>query len=359
MPPTSRSRSISRSAIRSAARAAEKPSRRWTSSAKARFGLVADIITAQLALIRTLQRTDAELRLLRRCASSDEGQFEGHLGAAIRAWPGPPAWYWIRKLQALRLRRRVRDRARRRRQGARRLLWTSPSFFEVAEYHFYAALACAGRYDAAPADERPQRLAALRATWRHAGDLGEELSREFREPRRPGRRRDRPHRGPRPGGRCASMSRPSAPPATTASSTTRRWPTSGRAGSISTAASRPMGLAHLRNARAGYALWGADGKVRQLDELYPQLAAHEPALGAKADRLGRRPTGCGDPDQGLPGGVRRNRSAPADRDADDHHPAECGRRSRPAAAAPRGTFVIEAEARAVGAGVEVRMRRAP
>src|SRR5438034_58480 len=31
------------------------------------------------------------------------------------------------------------------------------------------------------------------------------------------------------------------------------------------------GSAHLRHARACYALWGADGKVRQLDELYPHL----------------------------------------------------------------------------------------
>src|SRR5215475_4173387 len=35
------------------------------------------------------------------------------------------------------------------------------------------------------------------------------------------------------------------------------------------------GAAHLRHARACYALWGADGKVRQLDELYPQLGKEE------------------------------------------------------------------------------------
>jgi signal transduction histidine kinase len=32
------------------------------------------------------------------------------------------------------------------------------------------------------------------------------------------------------------------------------------------------GYVHLRDARACYALWGADGKVRQLDRLYPHLA---------------------------------------------------------------------------------------
>jgi PAS domain S-box-containing protein len=35
------------------------------------------------------------------------------------------------------------------------------------------------------------------------------------------------------------------------------------------------GYAHLRNARACFALWGADGKVAQLDSRYPRLAAAE------------------------------------------------------------------------------------
>src|SRR4030088_780396 len=50
------------------------------------------------------------------------------------------------------------------------------------------------------------------------------------------------------------------------------------------------GYAHLRDAHACYALWGADGKVRQLDRRYPQLAAPE----------GHRPTAAsGSPLQQL------------------------------------------------------------
>ena len=41
------------------------------------------------------------------------------------------------------------------------------------------------------------------------------------------------------------------------------------------------GSAHLRHGRACYALWGADGKVRQLDELYPHLRQSEPAPDAR------------------------------------------------------------------------------
>ena len=37
--------------------------------------------------------------------------------------------------------------------------------------------------------------------------------------------------------------------------------------------------AYLRDARYGYLRWGADGKVRQLDQLYPQLREEEPAPG--------------------------------------------------------------------------------
>jgi GAF domain-containing protein len=71
-------------------------------------------------------------------------------------------WYWIRKLQAGffagEYASAVAAAAR-----AERLLWTAPSFFEVAEYHFYAALTRAALYDPAPAEERAQHLDALAA----------------------------------------------------------------------------------------------------------------------------------------------------------------------------------------------------
>ena len=45
---------------------------------------------------------------------------------------------------------------------------------------------------------------------------------------------------------------------------------------------------YLRNARYGYLRWGADGKVRQLDELYPQLRDGRADLPARRARSGRR-----------------------------------------------------------------------
>src|SRR5262249_44955004 len=37
---------------------------------------------------------------------------------------------------------------------------------------------------------------------------------------------------------------------------------------------------YLENARRSYLRWGADGKVRQLDELHPQLKQEEPGRGS-------------------------------------------------------------------------------
>ncbi|MDB5407616.1 MAG: histidine kinase, partial [Rhodospirillales bacterium] len=65
---------------------------------KARFGLVIDIITAQLGLIRTLRGLTPEFG-----SFNDEGfnerQFEDHLQSDPRL-ALPECWYWVRKLQA-------------------------------------------------------------------------------------------------------------------------------------------------------------------------------------------------------------------------------------------------------------------
>ena len=56
-------------------------------------------------------------------------------------------------------------------------------------------------------------------------------------------------------------------------------------------ASRQIAQLYLRNARYGYLRWGADGKVRQLDELYPHLArtsqrlAPTSTIGAPVEQL--------------------------------------------------------------------------
>ena len=118
---------------------------------KARFGLVIDRITGQLGLIRTLRG------LTHKFGSFDDEQFdelrfERHL-AENPALALPECFYWIRKLQA-RLFAGDYASAVDASLRAQRLLWTASSFFEMAEYHFYGALAQAASCGSAAADQR-------------------------------------------------------------------------------------------------------------------------------------------------------------------------------------------------------------
>ena len=63
-----------------------------------RFGLVADCISAQLALIRTLRGGTPTFGSFND-DSFDEERFERHF-ASLSALALPECWYWIRKLQA-------------------------------------------------------------------------------------------------------------------------------------------------------------------------------------------------------------------------------------------------------------------
>ena len=76
-----------------------------------------------------------------------------------------------------------------------------------------------------------------------------------------------------------STNRPSARPATTASSTTRRSPTNCAARFYAARGFEQIAQLYLRNARYGYLRWGADGKVRQLEQIYPHLREEERAPG--------------------------------------------------------------------------------
>src|SRR5262249_54169569 len=115
---------------------------------KARFGLCMDGVTTVLGLIRTLRGLTPKFG----CFDDiqlNELQFEHHLSSepllAIAA-----CRHWIRKLQARYLAgdyAAAMDALSR----AQQLLWTSTSFFEEAEYHFYGALLRGALYDAVAA----------------------------------------------------------------------------------------------------------------------------------------------------------------------------------------------------------------
>ncbi|HEX9383928.1 MAG TPA: hypothetical protein VF908_11045, partial [Gemmatimonadaceae bacterium] len=124
------------------------------------FGLTIEMSATQLGLVRTLRG------LTRTFGSFDDDRFD-EVQAERRLANNPnlklaECWYWIRKLQA-RVLAGDAPAAVAASQQAERLLWTSESLLEHAEYHFYGALARALCCDSATAEERHVHLAALAA----------------------------------------------------------------------------------------------------------------------------------------------------------------------------------------------------
>ncbi len=245
---------------------------------KARFDLIADMISGQLGLIRTLRGLTPQLGSFTD-ADFDESAFEEHLKSNPRlAYSG---WrYWIRKLQA---RFHAADYASAIAAATEAQQLLSPSFlayFEIAEYHFYAALARAAYLDAAPPDERSSHLEALAAhrrqleLWAHnspetfenrAALVAAEVARIEGRTLEAMRLYEKAILSARTNGFMHNEA--------VAHEVAGRFYL---AGGIETS-----GFAHLRRSRACYALWGADGKVKQLDRRYPELAA-QPAGSAVA-----------------------------------------------------------------------------
>ena len=106
---------------------------------KAKFGTMVDIVSTQLQLTRSLRGMTSELGSFVEAGFSEEA-LEQRLEHEPRL---ATCWYWIHKLQAQFLagdyHGAVAAAAR-----ARPFLWTMPSFPEIADYAFYAALACFG-----------------------------------------------------------------------------------------------------------------------------------------------------------------------------------------------------------------------
>src|SRR5262249_10597884 len=105
---------------------------------RAKFGVVVDFLTEQLQLIRSLRGLTPDFGSFDD-AEFDEERFEQHLEAKLDLAMAN-CWYWVRKLQA-RFLAGEPAAALAAAVKATTLLWTSASFFEIAEYHFYGALA--------------------------------------------------------------------------------------------------------------------------------------------------------------------------------------------------------------------------
>src|SRR6516164_7297233 len=244
-----------------------------TFALKMRFRLAIDRVRTQLGLIRTLRGLTPTF------GSFDEEGFAEHLfehGLANNpALALAESWYWVRKLQA---RFFAGDNAGALEASARaqRLLWTSPSMFETAEFSFYDALAHAASCHRAPPEERQQHFEALVAHHKQLEVWAEHCAENFE------------NRAALVGAEIARIDGR----AFDAMNLYEQAILSAQAnGFIHNEALAKELAAHfytacgfeqiahlyLRNARDCYLRWGADGKVRQLDAMYPRLRMEEPA----------------------------------------------------------------------------------
>jgi PAS domain S-box-containing protein len=237
---------------------------------KSQFGFCIDIITTQLALIRTLRGLTKTFGIL------DDAQFEERwIELRFASNPSlamPECWYWTRKLQA---RFFAGDYASALDAASRvqSLLWTSRGLLETAEYHFYGALSSAACCHALAVDQIAPYLETLKAHSRQIDVWAANCPENFENraalvqaeiARIEGRMLDAEHlyeqaiRSARSNGFVHNEA--IAHELAARFYLARDLPTSGHA--------------HLEQARDRYARWGADGKVRQIERLYPQLRVH-------------------------------------------------------------------------------------
>jgi PAS domain S-box-containing protein len=242
---------------------------------KARFGTVIDAIVAQLALIRTLRG------LTPKFGSFDDERFdEARIERRFLENPDlafVECWYWIRKLQARFL---AGDYASAIEASSRahRLLWTSSSQLETAEYHFYGALSQAASCDSASPERRRQHLEALAAhhsqleIWagncpdnfeNRAALVGAEIARLEGRELDAERLYEQAIQSARANGFIHN----------------KAIACELSAGFYAGRGLQDIADMYLHKARSCYLSWGADAKVRQLDEIYPNRREEGPAIG--------------------------------------------------------------------------------
>jgi len=233
---------------------------------RARFDIVVNFITAQLALIRMLRG------LTTRFGHLDHGEFyESGFEADLASNPillVCEFWYCVRKLQA-RFFAGDYASAVEITSRAQQLLWITPSF-EIAEFRFYGALSHASAWDTASPDERPRHFAALAEHHRQLEIWAEHCRENFET------------RAALTAAEIARIENRDLEAMRLYEQAIRSARSNGfvhNAALSNELAARfyaargfeTIADTYLRQARHGYRLWGADGKVRQLEQSYPQL----------------------------------------------------------------------------------------
>ena len=245
---------------------------------KAGFGLVIENCKANLGFIRTLRGLTPTFG----CFDTDdyseteaEYRFESNPALALSEF-----FYWTRRLQA-RFIAGDYGLAVEASQKAHRLLWPASSQVETGDFRYYAALARAAAWKSASAEDRQKHFDALKDHHRQLEIWALHCPPNFETKallvsaqiaRIEGRIPDAEHFYEAAIGaahdngflHCEAV----------ASECAAQFYSERGLGKI--------GHVYLRDARDCYLRWGADGKVRQLDRIYPHLAITEMPRSAAA-----------------------------------------------------------------------------
>src|SRR5215831_11915819 len=231
------------------------------------MGWGTDVVAAQLALIRMLRGS------ARTFGSLDGDEFdEGQVARRLSSNPNlalATCWYLIQKLRACFF---AGDYATAvdASSKAQRLVWTATSYWESAEYQFYAALSRAAFCDTVPVGERQQHVDALAAHHQQLRVWEANCPENFE------------NRAALVGAEIARIEDRALAAEQLYEQAIRSARTNGflhneaLANELAARFYGARGLetiahAHLQNARHCYLRWGADGKVRQLDQLHSWL----------------------------------------------------------------------------------------
>ena len=254
---------------------------------RARFGFVIDRIATQLGLIRTLRGLTPAFGCLND-AQFDESRIERRFSENSDL-AFVEFWYWVRKLQA-RFFAGDHAAAVEASSRAQRVLRTSDWQLERAEYYFYSALSQAASCDSATVDERLQHLDAIAAHHRQLQLWAANCPENFE------------NRAALVGAEIARIEGRDVDAMRLYEQAIRSAQANGfvhneaLANELAARLYAARGFdrfAHvcLQDARYGYVRWGAVGKVRQLDQLYPRLREAEPVsrptgtIGAPVEHL--------------------------------------------------------------------------
>jgi predicted ATPase/signal transduction histidine kinase len=246
-----------------------------------RFGLVMELCGAQLGLIRTLRGLTSTFGCL-----DHEGYSELDTEHRLENSPNlvfAEFYYWTRKLQAHFFAGDLAS-AVDASLSAEPLLWTSAAMFESAEYRLYGALVHAAAWDHATRDRKKAHFAALLAHCRQLEVWAEVNPETFED------------RAAIVGAEIARIEGRALDAQELYEKAIRSAHKYGfvhneaianeLAGRFYAARGfERIATTYLRDARYCYLRWGAHGKVRQLEQLYPQIRADKPISDSTATIL--------------------------------------------------------------------------